>query len=159
MKRILVLSDIHIPARLNKFPNHAIEPYLKAVDIVFGLGDYNSQDGLNILYGFGKELYAVNGNMDDDQIKFNLPALLNINIEGINIGLIHGWGGHYGIREKIAKQFDNVKLICYGHTHSPYFGENGLISFFNPGSICGNNPSFGILTLNNKKIEAKIIYI
>ena len=157
MKKILVLSDLHIPSRLNKFPLDAIKPYIDKIDIIFGLGDYDSQIGLNNLYGFDREVYAVSGNMYDSLIKSQLPSRLKITIDGINIGLIHGWGGPWGIREKISGQFDNVELICYGHTHLSYLKKENDVFYFNPGSICGPPQSFAILTIDNKKIKANIV--
>lgn len=158
MTKILVLSDIHFPTHLKSFPIEIIRNYINDVDILFGLGDYDSQLGLDYLYCFNKEVYAVSGNMDDHIIKQNLSAILTVNIEEINIGLIHGWGAPLGLREKIRNSFSNVNVICYGHTHSPYFEKENDIFFFNPGSICGRKPSFGILKIDKSDIKGEIIY-
>lgn len=157
MKTIVVLSDIHYPTRLNIFPYEKIEPYIKKADYVFGLGDYDTREGLDLLYGFNKDLYAVSGNMDDYSIKASLPSIITVKIENVNVGLAHGWGAPFGLREKILKQFTDVDLICYGHTHSEYFKKDYSVWFFNPGSVSGANPSFGFLTIDKKKIDAKII--
>jgi len=157
MKKILVLSDIHIPTKLKEFPYKEISPYANKVDYVFGLGDYTSDNGYQNLFFFNKEIYAVSGNMDDYSIKMQLPYKLNLRIENIDIGLIHGWGGHFDLRKKIIKEFESVDLICYGHTHSYFFDTDMGVQFLNPGSLCGENPSFAILTINNKKISANIV--
>jgi putative phosphoesterase len=157
MKRILVLSDLHIPSSLKKFPSEILKPYITKADMIFGLGDYTTQAGINFLFGFNKEIHLVSGNMDDHIVKSQLPVKLKIKVEDVNIGLIHGWGAPYGLREKIFKEFNDVDLICYGHTHSSYFKKENGIYFFNPGSICGQNPSFGILTINKNKIKSNII--
>jgi uncharacterized protein len=159
LKRILVLSDLHIPTRLKKFPYEKVNKYIKDVDFIFGLGDYNTQEGLQYLYSYGKEVFAVSGNMDEYSITYNLPDKMIVNIEEFEIGLIHGWGSHSGIREKIIRRFDKIDLICYGHTHESFFGKENGINFFNPGSLCGTNASFGILSIDKKKIKAEIIKI
>lgn len=158
MIKILVFSDIHFPTYLKNFPLTVIEKYINDVEYIFGLGDYDSQLGLDYLYCFNKEVYAVAGNMDDYGIRQNLPPNLTVKINDINIGLVHGWGSHIGIRNKIKNTFKDVKIICYGHTHSVYNNWENDIYFFNPGSICGKNPSFGILKIDKDNIDGEIIY-
>ncbi len=159
MTKILVFSDIHFPTNIKSFPLELINKYNSDIKLVFGLGDYDSQLGFDYLYSFDKEVYAVSGNMDDSIIKQNLPSILEVKIENINIGLIHGWGAPFGIRDRIKNQFKNIDIICYGHTHTAYFKKDGNIIYFNPGSICGNKPSFGILKIDKKEIDGEIIYI
>lgn len=144
---------------MSDFPVKKIKSYLSDCDYIFGLGDYNTQKGLNYLYGLGKEVIAVSGNMDDQITKIQLPPMMKTQIEGVNIGLIHGWGAKSGLRNKIFKEFSGVDLICYGHTHSAFFEKEHGIYFFNPGSLCGHSASFGILTIDSKNITAEIIPI
>ncbi len=163
MKKILCISDIHIPTRIETFPYENIIKKINIyeIDYVFGLGDYVDINGLNKLYLFNKQVYAISGNMDDEMVKIQIDTKIQLKIENVEIGLIHGWGPPYDLRERIRKEFDNVNLICFGHTHESFFKEENGIYFFNPGAICGdkngNNRSFGILTLDDTKIKADII--
>lgn len=157
MTKLVVFSDIHIPARIKEFPYKKIMPFMQDIDVIFGLGDYNSQKSLDILYGFGKKVFCVKGNMDPANI--NLTDKLTIKIENVIIGLIHGWGASFNLRKKIKKEFTSVDLICYGHTHSPFWGEENGSFYFNPGAICNLPPSFGILSIDDRLITAKIINI
>jgi uncharacterized protein len=157
LKTIFVVSDIHYGSRLNKIPYEKINKYVKTADYIFALGDYENSEGLNFLYSFGKEVYAVAGNMDTGNPSFSLPDILTLDIEKVSIGLIHGWGGHYGLRDKIRKRFNTPDLICYGHTHESFFKKENGIYFFNPGSLCGEKTSFGILKIDGKSIKAEII--
>jgi len=159
MKKILVLSDLHIPSRMDKFPYENIINRINNIDLVFGLGDFVEQQALDELNSFGKEVIAVCGNMDHPGLSLKLPKKTIINIENINIGLIHGWGSPFQIRERISKEFDNVDLICYGHTHTSFFSNEKGTGFFNPGSLSGNTQSFGILTIDGRAIDAEIIHI
>jgi uncharacterized protein len=157
MKSIAVFSDLHIPTRLDGFPLDRILPFMNNIDIIFGLGDYVNQKALDNLYSFGKTVHCVSGNMDDNIIKSIIPSKLTVTVEDVNIGLIHGWGGSFRIQEKISREFNNIDLICYGHTHEPFSGEINNIKFFNPGSICGNKSSFGKIDIDGKKIKFEII--
>lgn len=159
MKNILCISDIHIPTRIEEFPYDKVRKKIKDIplDYVFGLGDYVTIDSLNKLYLFEKKVYAVYGNMDDEMVKCEIETKINLTIEDTNIGLIHGWGPPWDLRERIRREFDNVNLICFGHTHEKFFKEENGIYFLNPGAICGdksgNNKSFAILTIDGKDIK------
>lgn len=163
MKKILCISDLHIPTRIESFPYKKILKKLDIdkIDYVFGLGDYVSINGLNKLYLFNKIVYAVYGNMDDEMVKIQIESKIVLKIEEVEIGLIHGFGPPWDLRERIRKEFDNVRLICFGHTHESFFKEENDIYFFNPGAICGdksgNNRSLGILTIEGANIKGEII--
>ena len=164
MTRILCISDIHISDRIKIFPYEQIKEKIKdiPIDYVFRLGDYVTIDGFNKLYLFEKKVYAVLGNNDYKNFKKDkshrmIELKYNLKIEGLNIGLMHGWGPPWGMRERIRKEFNNVDLICFGHTHKKFFKEENGIYFFNPGAISGErykkNKSFGILTINQRDIK------
>lgn len=166
MKKIAVFSDIHIPTRLKSFPYDKVKPYLDYVDLVFGLGDYVNQDSLDYLYAFDRQVYAVYGNMDHSFLKETLTSRLTVKVEGLTIGLTHGWGAPYKIRERILRDFftgddgnPTVDLICYGHTHNEYYNEELGLRFFNPGALSGPHPTFGIITVKDRDLETKIIRI
>jgi len=81
MKKILVLSDLHIPTRMDKFPYEHIISRIDSIDLVFGLGDFVEQRALDELNSFGKEVIAVCGNMDHPGLSLKLPKKTTINIE------------------------------------------------------------------------------
>lgn len=165
MKKIAVFSDLHIPSRMKEMPFKKLEPYKIQVDMIFGLGDYVNQDSLDCLYAFNKQVHAVCGNMDSLFLKETLPFKLFVHVEEVKIGLTHGWGAPFQIKERIYKEFiasiknHDIDAICYGHTHSSYYGELNKVKFFNPGSLSGHPSTFGILTVDHKKIKTEIIEI
>ncbi len=129
--KIGVISDTH----LNNFPDHLekrIAKYFKDVDMILHAGDVVE---LSVLDFFsGKKLKLVAGNMDSCEIKQSSPIKLVIPIEGYKVGLIHGWGSPAGIEDRIIKEFDDIDILVYGHTHNASsFTKNGVL-FFNPGS-------------------------
>src|SRR4030042_984172 len=157
MTKILVLSDIHIPTRMHDFPFDKIDDYAKVCDFIFGLGDYINETVIDIINSYGKKTFLVSGNMDNNLVKIKIPVKLNVKIEDVNIGLIHGWGAPSGIRKRIIHEFTDVQLICYGHTHEPYFNEENGIYFFNPGSLSNSSTQFGMLKIKNNEITAGLI--
>ena len=129
--KIGVISDTH----LNNFSDHLeerIAKYFKDVDMILHAGDVVE---LSVLDFFSdKKLKLVAGNMDSFEIKQSSPIKLVIPIEGYKVGLIHGWGSHAGIEDRIIKEFNDIDILVYGHTHNASsFTKNGVL-FFNPGS-------------------------
>ncbi len=108
----------------------------------------------------GKDIRAVRGNMDRDDV---LPEKLIIEVEGISIGLIHGWGMPFGIEAKLLGQFEGIDCLVYGHTHSAANHVKNGVLFFNPGSptdrIFAARNTVGILEVNNGSVTGRIVDI
>ena len=163
--RILVVSDTHIPTIAEKIPP-IIEKEAKNSDLCIHGGDwitYSIFTSINSLI----KTYGVCGNMDDISIKEKLPSKQIINLEKITIGLTHGKGNPAKLLEyldkEFSKDFKNIDIFVFGHSHLPLDKEiNGKI-YFNPGSITDTvfapYRSYGILEINGKNIKRRIIKI
>ena len=129
--KIGVISDTH----LKKLPEHLgkrIAKHFKDVDMILHAGDVVELSVLDFF--MDKDLQLVAGNMDSWKIKQNAPTKLVIPIEGHKVGLIHGWGPPAGIEDRIIREFDEIDILVYGHTHNASsFIKDGVL-FFNPGS-------------------------
>lgn len=155
--KIGVLSDTHISG-CDQNLREIVSKYFIDVDLIFHAGDLVD---LSVLEIFGdKEVRAVFGNMDRQQVREKLPEQLLMDINGFRIGLIHGWGSPEGIERKLADKLGRVDCIVFGHTHYPVNRMMDGIYFFNPGSAFDKRSaasrSIGILEIG-KAIEGKII--
>jgi putative phosphoesterase len=85
------------------------------------------------LEGFGP-VTAVQGNMDDGELRRALPVRTTVELEGIRFGLVHDGGPAHGRHERLRDLFPACELIAYGHSHMPevWRDEHGWI--VNPGS-------------------------
>lgn len=163
--KVLVISDTHIPVTATKLPA-VIENEAKTSDCCLHCGDfivYPVLESLNTL----TKTFGVCGNMDDDQIKENLPQKQVIKLEGITVGLIHGGGTQQHIIEylnrEFAKEYNEIDVFVFGHSHRP---TNKVIDgkiYFNPGSCTDRTfapcRSYGILEINGKDLKPRIINI
>ncbi|UCG35608.1 MAG: metallophosphoesterase [Candidatus Omnitrophota bacterium] len=163
--RILVISDTHIPLTAETLPP-LIEKEAKKSDCCLHAGDLISKEVLQKLSSLTKT-YAVYGNMDDPELKRELPQKLIIPCEEVTIGLTHGRGSPANliqiIQKEFAKEKKQIDIFVFGHTHSPIDREiNGKI-YFNPGSPTDTffTPyrSYGILEIEGKSIKRRIIRI
>jgi len=157
--KIGVISDTH----LDNFSEHLGERILKHfkdVDMILHAGDVVE---LSVLDFFAdKEVKLVAGNMDSWEIKQSAPIKQVIQSEGDKLGLIHGWGSPVGIEDRILKEFDDIDLLVYGHTHNAASFTKSGVQFFNPGSPTdkrfATKNTIGILNIGNQ-ISSQIITI
>jgi len=157
--KIGVLSDTHLREPHPEF-KRTIEFHFKDVEKIFHAGDFVDWSIAEYLSD-QKELIAVCGNMDSQDIRKAFPQKKIIELKGFKIGLIHGGGPPFGIEARVRGEFDEVDAIVYGHSHTPANHWVKNILFFNPGSPTRSfihKPTLGILHLG-EKIEGEIIKI
>jgi putative phosphoesterase len=154
-----VISDTHLREPHSEF-KRMIESHFKDVEKIFHVGDFVEWSVAEYLSSL-KELIAVCGNMDSQDIGKAFPQKRIVELKGFKIGLIHGGGSPYGIESRIRDEFDEVDAIVYGHTHTPARHQIKNIYFFNPGS--GTRSFVGQATLGilhiGEKIEGEIIKV
>ena len=151
-----VVSDTHIPVRTSKIPQ-ALMRALERVDLIMHAGDFVSFRAYEALRRLSR-LEAVAGNMDDSDLVEVLPPKKEVTVDGLTVGLMHGWGGPSDLPERIRTQFErDMDCIVFGHSHRPYNRRVGRTLMFNPGSPAfAPNRTFGILTVENGDISGEI---
>ena len=130
--KIGVISDTHIPGTALSLPPAVFELF-KGVDLILHAGDIVDQSVLDELAVLAP-VEAVAGNMDGPELHLKLPARKIIRLGGYTCGLIHGKFRIDIQKDMIMKEFSNVDLIVYGHSHTPFWGKVNGIHFLNPGS-------------------------
>jgi putative phosphoesterase len=159
--KIAVLSDTHIPLTSSDLPKEVYQG-IAGVNMILHAGDIVEEEFLEKLSTIAP-VRAVCGNMDDEKIGRKLPKKDILRVEGVSIGLIHGWGPPSGLIEVVDREFKNVDAIVFGHSHNPLSEVRGGVLFFNPGSptdkIFAPYNSYGILEVRGKIITPKIIRI
>lgn len=157
--KIGVVADTHsqeIPKQLlNDFKN---------VDFIIHAGDFCSADDFKIFSQL-KNVEAVYGNMDDQKIRQLFPVRQILRVEGVAIGLCHGYGPPDRIFETVKEEFkkDKVDAVIFGHSHYSLNKRVDNVLYFNPGSpndtIRAPYKSYGILEVKDGKIRGSIIKV
>ena len=150
--KIGVISDTHVQT-IEDVPL-AIMEALEDVDFIIHAGDIAERA---VLEGFREigEVKAVYGNMDSGELKRMLPDKRIIDVEGRQVGLVHGSGGPWGLEERVRPLFGEVDVIIFGHSHLSFNEYIRGTLMFNPGRT---RDSFGILTIE-KEIKAEILRV
>lgn len=163
--RVLVISDTHIPIAANKLPS-IIEEEAKLSDCCLHGGDFVIYPVFKTLNTWTK-VYGVYGNMDDSMVREKLPAKQIIKLEEITLGLIHG-GGHPSnlidyINKEFSKEFKDIDIFVFGHSHCPLDKVIDGKIYFNSGSPTDRTfapyCSYGILEIEGKEIKRRIVRI
>lgn len=77
---------------------------------------------------------AVQGNMDEAELRAALPLRAEVELEGLRIGIVHDAGPRAGRHERLLDAFPGCDVIAYGHTHMPEVRRAGRAWILNPGS-------------------------
>ena len=158
--KVGVISDTHVPGAASSLPP-AVFDIFKDADLILHAGDIVELSVLDEL-GAIAPVEAVAGNMDGPDLQNRLPRKKVLIIGKFTVGLIHG---KYRIDEQkamIRKEFGNVDLIVYGHSHTPFWGRVGDVLFLNPGSPTDNRyapyHSVAVLTVG-EALTAEIVRV
>ncbi len=151
--KILIFSDTHqnINGCIDVIQNtNDVDAVLHAGDLV--------RDAEDLAAAFpALPFYFVSGNND---IFEHCPDERLLMLAGVKILLTHGHqhGVRYGERELAAyAKKKGAALAVFGHTHKPFDGVVGGIRLLNPGTMGYAPKSYAQLTIEDEKIQTKII--
>ena len=163
MKRLLILSDTHL-AEDEALPV-AVTDLAKDCDLVIHAGDVVTPGALAKVRALGPATVAL-GNMDHLALEGLLPEVAEVTVEGVKIGVIHGWGAPLGIVQRILPKVrtQGFAVVVYGHSHMPDISGAEGILFLNPGSPTDRRGapyrSVGILEVEDGEVaDARIVEI
>jgi uncharacterized protein len=131
--RVLVLSDTHSPRRWKACPP-ALLPHLDAADVILHAGDVCTPDVLDLLSTFAP-VHVVMGNNDVPEVaEWGAPETLEVELEGVRIGMIHDSGQREGRAARLRRRFPAADLVVFGHSHIPLDETADGVRILNPGS-------------------------
>lgn len=157
-----LISDTHIPHRLKRLPDTALDA-LAGVDLILHAGDVDDPAVLESLQTLAP-VYAVRGNVHLQDLSDGgaaLPAVVELELAGQRIVLVHGHrpglGGFFlkslniigqclrltdngesnqRIARHLARLYPTADVIVFGHTHRAHVEWIGHTLLVNPGAVC-----------------------
>lgn len=130
------------------------------MDGVVHAGDFTGE-GVYRFLSQSSPLYAVSGNMDLPPLHRLLPGERVLEIEGIRIGLMHGYGSPHHTLQLVRTKFSDVDLVIFGHTHQPLYSRQGRLALLNPGSPTDKRwapyRSYALLEINSGEFRSEIV--
>ena len=148
MRKICVFSDSHGHSEGMVLAVRAEKP-----DLVIHLGD--GEGDLHRLEKTFPELKIENvrGNCD---WRSRAPAALRLAVAGKRIFAVHGHE-HEVKRDPTLQRLraaaDDADIVLFGHTHSPYTEDDGVIRLMNPGSVGeGAARTYGVILIDGDAV-------
>jgi len=130
---VLVIGDTHVPDFARDLPDW-IAPHLDWAEQILHTGDATSPDVLTELAAYAP-LQAVMGNIDGwDVAAWGAPEQLELELEGVRIGMVHDSGRTEGRAARMRRRFPEADLVVFGHSHQPLFERGEEVALLNPGS-------------------------
>lgn len=152
--KIGLISDTH-----GKLPS-SVYKHFKNVNYIFHAGDIGGYEIINELEQIAPVI-AVSGNMDDWQIKNNIPAISFTTLENKVICLIHDIGNMNAFCNELIRKKQKADIVIYGHTHRSSCKAHQHIKFVNPGSSLnsGNNKpgTIALMFISDNEISIETI--
>jgi putative phosphoesterase len=131
--RALVLADTHLgAASLDRMPSD-VWSLADAVDVILHAGDVVEPAVLDAL-AERAAVEAVLGNNDSPLVGV-LPEVLQVDLEGVTVAMVHDAGPKAGRAGRLARRFPGARVVVFGHSHEPVVEqvpEGPLL--LNPGS-------------------------
>jgi putative phosphoesterase len=131
---IAIISDTHFPRARRELPTACVER-LAAADLIVHGGDLSELCVLEDISRYGP-VAAVHGNVDDAELRAQLPERLEFDVAGVRIGLVHDGGPRAGRIGRLQRDFPAAAAVIFGHSHIPLLERDPATDFqiFNPGS-------------------------
>jgi uncharacterized protein len=161
--RVVVLSDTHSPRRWKQCPP-AVAEQLRDADLILHAGDVCTADVL-IELGSYAPVQAVMGNNDLPEVaEWGAPEIQELQLEGLNVGMIHDSGQSAGRLDRMRRRFPDANLVIFGHSHIPMDAEGNGLRIFNPGSPTDKRRqpygTLGVLEIGDGRVlDARIVSV
>ena len=129
----VVLSDTHVPDFADALPA-ALEPALRAADVILHAGDVTSPELLDHLAVFAPVHIAM-GNGDAPTVAaWGARDEIHLHLEGVRIAMLHDSGPRKGRERRMRRRFPDADVVVFGHSHVPIDLEADGMRLLNPGS-------------------------
>jgi putative phosphoesterase len=130
---IAVISDTHMPKGGRALPTACVER-IRSADAVIHAGDFSAAPVLAELKELCPVVLAVHGNVDDAELRRELPESLEVEVGGHTVAVIHDAGPAKDRLARMRARFADANAVVFGHSHLPLHEQEGGFQIFNPGS-------------------------
>lgn len=131
--RVAVLADTHAPRRWRGCPP-AVAELLRGADVILHAGDVCTAAVLDELAAFAPVRVVYGNNDGPDVVAWGAPETLELDLDGLRVGMIHDSGPAAGRTARMSRRFPMADLVVFGHSHVPLDRTSDGVRIFNPGS-------------------------
>ncbi|GAA1302159.1 phosphoesterase [Planotetraspora silvatica] len=159
--RLVVLSDTHAPRRWKSCPP-AVAEHLRGADLILHAGDVCTAEVLVELAAYAPVRAVLGNNDGPDVAVWGAPETMELQVDGLRIGMIHDSGQATGRTARMRHRFPDADLVVFGHSHIPMDLTGDGVRIFNPGSPTDRrrqpHSTVGVLDIEDGRVvEARIL--
>lgn len=111
-----------------------VADHLGGADVILHGGDVCTASVLDELSEYAP-VHAVLGNNDGaDVADWGAPVVLELDLAGVRVGMIHDSGRARGRVSRLRRRFPDADLVVFGHSHIPMDEVDDGLRIVNPGS-------------------------
>jgi putative phosphoesterase len=153
--RLVVLADTHIRDGSDRRLPDPVWAAIDEADGVLHAGDVVGAEFLDALEARAR-VWTVLGN-NDYALGWRLPETLEVELEGVQVAMIHDSGARQGRERRMADRFPSADLVVFGHSHDPVDAPaSSGPHLFNPGSPTERrrqpSRSYGVIDVRHGQI-------
>jgi putative phosphoesterase len=158
--QIAIIADTHMPKGRRRLPDACVER-LSAADLIVHAGDLSALSILNELRSYSPVI-AVQGNVDDPEVRHALPRAAEFEAEGVHIAVLHDAGPAKNRLTRLRLRFPKADAVIFGHSHLPLHqtAADGF-QIFNPGSPTERRrapwPSMGMAHAQDGRVSFELV--
>jgi putative phosphoesterase len=145
---IAVIADTHMPKGRRALPEACVEK-IRAAEALIHAGDFSAASVLADLRELCPVVLGVHGNVDDAELRRELPEALAVEVGAHTAAVVHDSGLKQGRLNRLRARFPEADAVVFGHSHLPLHEAQGGFQIFNPGSPTERRraprPSMGLL--------------
>jgi putative phosphoesterase len=159
--KALVLADTHAPRRWRQCPRD-VARHLGSADLILHAGDVCIASVLEELSQYASVRAVLGNNDGPDVAAWGAPAILQFEIAGVPVAMVHDSGKAAGRHVRLRRQFPGAQVVVFGHSHIPLDEAGDGIRIFNPGSPTDRRRqprgTFGVLEFEDGRlVQARIL--
>lgn len=130
---IAVIADTHMPKGRRVLPEACVER-IRAAEALIHAGDFSAASVLADLRALCPVVLGVHGNVDDAELRRELPESLEVEVGGRTVAVLHDAGPAKGRLGRLRARFPEADAVVFGHSHLPLHESDAGFQIFNPGS-------------------------
>jgi|SRR5215211_2107306 len=130
---IAVIADTHLPRGVRRLPDACVAR-LREADVILHAGDFTARSAFEELRALGPPVAAVHGNVDEEELRRELPERRLVEAAGARIAIVHDAGPRRGRLARMRVAFPDADAVVFGHSHMPLHEQAEGFQIFNPGS-------------------------
>jgi putative phosphoesterase len=157
---LAVIADTHLPRGSRRLPDACLER-LAAAELILHAGDVSTAVELAAIEAIGPPVAAVQGNVDDAELRRRLPVERVVPVEAARIGMVHDAGPRKGRVRRLRGRFPEAQAVVFGHSHLPLHEEEGGFQIFNPGSPTDRRRApghtMGLARVRGRSVEFELV--